>query len=658
MKKPTLEQLTICIWVYDVDKHRIHWASPYALAFWESDSLAELTSRDFNAVTSDALRETLLEFQQSFDHNYRLAHNWQFSPKGIEKHAFCQLSGFTLEDGRTAMLVEAMPIDKLSYDMQIDLTVMSSDYTADGTFISGNPPFVQEMGREVQALQDIIADRSIVATINRSLVTSSRFESDVLLKSVRGERWYQIVAISLRRRLQRPETSKPGKILLRQYDIHQRKTNEIALEREVLTDALTGLLNRRGLDKKLKDFECSKTPFILYYIDLDGFKLVNDSFGHDAGDQVLQTVSDRLMECLPEYSAICRFGGDEFVAAVPLREIAGSTEALADGLIKTLSDSYENQNIRRMALSASVGSAQYPADAPTAKDIILFADAAMYQAKHLGKRRWVSYQSGIEQTLRRKSAIAQRLYHAQENKELSLHYQPIWHFPASAAPEDGKIVSFEALLRWHNNELGWVPPNELVKVAEEIGIIDSIECWVARQALSDLVVLRECIDPAISMAINISAIHLLQPTLPEFILALLAEKNLLPADLSIELTEDALLEDIDNQHNTVRRLSAQGVKIYIDDFGTGYSSLAYLHHIPAATVKIDRSFVEHLERSSKTLHHIRQLIEAHDMSVLIEGVETEEQRLKLLALGIHAQQGYLLGKPQPLSYYVETVVDA
>lgn len=658
MIKPKLEQLTICIWVYDVDKHRIHWASPSALAFWESDGIEELTARDFSAVTSDALRETLLEFQKSFDRNYKLAHNWQFSPKGIEKHAFCVLSGFTLEDGRTAMLVEAMPIDKLSYDMQLDLTVMSSDYTADGTFISGNPPFLQEMGRDVQALQDIIADKSIVKTINRSLVTSGRYESDVLLNSVHGERWYQIVAISLRRRVQRPETSKPGKILLRQYDIHQRKTNEIALAREVLTDALTGLLNRRGLDKKLTDFELKKTPFILYYIDLDGFKLVNDSFGHGAGDQVLQTVSDRLMECLPEYSAVCRFGGDEFVAAVPLKEISGGADALAGALIKSLSDSYQNQGIRRMALSASIGSAQYPADAPTAKDIILCADAAMYQAKHLGKRRWVSYQNGIEQTSRRKSAIAQHLYHAQANQELSLHYQPIWHFGADTASESGKIVSFEALLRWHNSELGWVPPNDLVKVAEEIGIIDSIECWVARQALSDLAVLRDCIDPAITMAINISAIHLLEPTLPEFILALLAEKNLAPADFSIELTETALLEDIDNQHNAVRRLAARGVKIYIDDFGTGYSSLAYLHHIPATTAKIDRSFVEHLEHNSKTLHHIRQLIEAHGMSVLIEGVEAEKQRLKLLKLGIHTQQGYLLGKPQPLSYYVEQVIDA
>lgn len=658
MMKPTLEQLTICIWVYDVDKHRIHWASPSALAFWESDSIAELTARDFGAVTSNALRETLLEFQQSFDHNYKLAHNWQFSPKGIEKHAFCQLSGFTLEGGRTAMLVEAMPIDKLSYDMQLDLTVMSSDYTADGTFISGNPPFLQEMGRDVHALDEIIADKATVKTINRSLVTLGRFESDVLLNSVRGKRWYQIVAISLRRRLQRPETSKPGKILLRQYDIHQRKTNELALAREVLADALTGLLNRRGLDKKLQDFERKQTPFLLFYIDLDGFKLVNDSFGHAAGDQVLQTVSDRLLECLPEYSAICRFGGDEFVAAVPLKEIVGGTAVLANALIKTLSDSYKQDDIRRMTLSASVGSAQYPADAPTAKDIILCADAAMYQAKHLGKRRWVRYQSGIEQTLRRKSAIAQHLYHAQANHELSLHYQPIWNFPAHGGIESGKIVSFEALLRWHNDKLGWVPPNELVKVAEEIGIIDSIECWVARQALSDLSVLRNCFDPAVAMAINISAVHLLEPTLPDFMLALLAEKNLQPADLSIELTEDALLEDIDNQHNTVRRLAAQGVKIYIDDFGTGYSSLAYLHHIPAETVKIDRSFVEHLEHNSKTLHHIRQLIEAHGMSVLIEGVETEAQRLKLLALGIYAHQGYLLGKPQPLSYYVEGLIDA
>ncbi|MFK7888177.1 MAG: putative bifunctional diguanylate cyclase/phosphodiesterase [Gammaproteobacteria bacterium] len=651
--KPSLEQLNTCVWIYDIDLHQIHWASPSALAFWESESLAELTSRDFGATTSDALRETLVAFRQSFDHDYTLSHNWQFSPKGIKKHAFCHLSGMTLEDGRMAMLVEALPIEKQSYDSQIELTVMSSDYTGDGQFISGNPPFVEEMGSEVHALQDIFVDQTVFNTIHRSLVLSGRYENDVLLKSAQGERWYQIIATSLRRRKQRPETSRPGKILLRQYAIHRRKTNEIALAREALTDSLTGLLNRRGLDKELEKLEREKTPYVLYYIDLDGFKLVNDSFGHGAGDQVLQTVSDRLLACLPEYSAICRFGGDEFVAVVALEAMADGREALADTLIEALSHTYENEFVQRVTVSASIGAAQYPLDAQTAEDIVLCADAAMYQAKNLGKRRLVNYRSGIERGLRRKSSIAQQLSQAHVKKELSLHYQPIWEFSGGAQAESGqKIVSFEALLRWENSELGWVPPNELVRVAEETGMIDSIECWVAQQALTDLSVLRECIAPDVSMAINISPVHLLEPTLPEFILALLQEKNLTPADFSIELTEHALLEDFANRHNAVRRIAEQGVKIYIDDFGTGYSSLAYLHHIPATTVKIDRSFVENLEHNQTTLLHIRRLIEANNMSVLIEGVETEAQRLTLLELGIHLHQGYLLGRPQPLAYYL------
>ncbi len=641
-----LKNLTIAVWVYDIDNYCIHWANKPALALWESDSLEELCSRDFKPITSKAVAEGLLEYQRAFKKGDALfTQNWHYSPRGIKKSAFCQFSGYVLDDGRMAMLVEALPVSPLTQDMPTDFTAMLSDYSADGAFISGNPPFIEAMGHEIAHFHDLIVDPSALKTIYRSLSQSGRYEDDVLMKSIDGEtRWYHLIAVSVQ------SASEKGKILLHQYDIHRRKISEIALAKEVLTDALTGLLNRRGLDKKLTELDGNKEPFIIYYIDLDGFKIINDSFGHGVGDQVLQTVADRLLHCLPENSSACRFGGDEFVVVVQLKHMPVGKEVLAGTLVKSLSDTYYDRS-RPMALSASMGIAEYPADASKLSNVILYADAAMYQAKQLGKHRWVNYEEGMEQTILRQSIIAQRLCYAKENGELELYYQPIWEFSDNGR---GEIVSFEALLRWHNNELGIVSIEEVIQVAEEIGIIDTIEQWVVKQALSDLLVLRKYTSPGVTMAINLSAIHLREETLPRFLLDLLNSNNLLPKDLVIELTESALIEDLDNEYSVVRQLVDSGIKISIDDFGTGYSSLAYLHHIPAAIVKIDRSFIVQIQNNSKTLQHIQSLIEAHEMNALIEGVETEEQQKILMDYGIKLHQGYLLGRPKPLSYYIES----
>ncbi len=640
----SLHNLTIPIWVYDIDRYCIHWANEPALGLWESTNLKELQSRDFRPITSDALQESLIEFQQSFFEGYSLAHNWHFSPKGIDKYAYCQLSGYPLEDGRMAMLVEALPIDKQHYKMQSSLTVMLSHYTEAGEFVSGNPPFLQNIGRNVQHLSDIVIDDSALQSIIKCLRHSGRFENDVLMKSHSGNRWYHLIAVDVK------EGKDKGEILCHQYDIHQRKISEISLTHQVLCDPLTGLLNRRGLESKLQFLDQQKTPFLIYYIDLDGFKLINDSFGHAAGDDVLRKVADRLIACLPHDSNICRFGGDEFVVLVPLDKFHVDKDCLANSLVKTLAESYDDSQSRAMTLSASIGVARYPDDADKISNIILYADSAMYQAKHLGKRRWVSYTKGMELTIRRQSVIAQYLYYAEDNNELSLHYQPIWGLGKNNQAD--RIMGFEALLRWYNKELGWVAPQELVKVAEEIGIIDNIERWVVHQALSDLLLLRESVANDITMSVNVSAVNLLDAYFPSFVLNTIKEKKLSNEDLVIELTESTLIEDINKQRNIVNLLVSKGINISIDDFGAGISSLAYLHRIPASVVKMDKIFADSIENNSESFQHICQLIKTNNMQVLSEGVETDLQQQTLASFGVSLFQGYILGKPKPLSYYL------
>ncbi|MFT7491298.1 MAG: diguanylate cyclase (GGDEF)-like protein [Pseudohongiellaceae bacterium] len=639
-----INDLTIPIWIYDIDNHCIRWANQPALTLWESDSTEELYSRDFKSVTSKAVESRLLEYQRAFKKDNAVFYeNWHFVPKGISKFVFCQFSRYTFEDdGRIAMLVSGLQSSKLDHSMQINLTAMLSDYSTDGNFISGNPPFVNAIGHKISNLQDLIVNPYTLKTIYRSLSQSGRFEDDVLVSGSRGERWYHSVVVKVH------DDDEEEKILIHQYDIHRRKMNEVALSKEVLTDALTGLLNRRGLDKKLVELKHSKQSFLLYYIDLDGFKTINDSFGHGIGDQVLQTVADRLLIVLPANSSICRYGGDEFVAIVQVRHLETDKAVLAGAIVKSLSDAYYDDS-RSMALSASIGLAQYPNDVDKVSNIICCADIAMYQAKRLGKRQWINYSAGMEKITLRQSEITQKLSYAQSNKELQLYYQPVWEISKSS---EKKIISFEALLRWHSGDLGIIPAEEIMPVLEELGILIDVEKWVVEQALSDLLVLRECLDAKITVAVNLSAMHLREATLPDFLLAALAQKNLLPRDLTIELSEIALVEEVNDDSSTVvYQLVESGFNISIDNFGTGYSSLAYLHRIPAIVVKVDHSFVSQIEPCSKTLTHIQGLIEAHGMQVLALGVDTEKHKEALTRFGIYLHQGQYWGCPQPISYY-------
>ena len=644
-----LDNLTSCIWLYDVDNHRILWANTPALKLWECEELEELQAIDFRPMTSHAVQASLREYQINFARGIKLTHNWQFAPKGIDKHAFCQISGYPLEDGRLGMLVEAIPISKVNYDSQIGLTTMISTYSMEGEFLSGNPPFTDAMGIKVRNLQQIVVEPRALDAIYQQLKEHGRFEGDVQLHSAKGERWYNLVAIN-----PKSDSEQNGSILLHQFDINRRKIMEIALEQEVLTDPLTQLLNRRGLDQKLAVLERENHDFVIFYIDLDGFKLINDSFGHDVGDDVLKEVTRRILYLLPDNREhfVSRFGGDEFIIGIEQDDRHFNYSKMADDLVSNLSHPYEGPDKSSMVISASIGVALYPEDTQTFKDIILCADSAMYEAKNSGKRRWVRYIKGMKQKTRKHSAVVQSLYYAEKNDELSVYYQPIWHFTPSGK---GNIIGFEALLRWNNNEHESISTEEAIKIAENIRIIDNIEQWVIRRALNDLAVLRQYSNTNATMTINLSAIHLFDTNLVPFLTKTLNENNLQSKDINIDLKETVLLLDLEKQEGAVKRLIDAGIQIGIDDFGAGDSSLAHLHRFAADLVKIDNAFVQQLDQTSTSLEYIHKLIKAHKIDVLIEGVETEEQKNQLLELGIFLQQGFHLGLPKPLSYYIDLV---
>ena len=638
-----LNNLHTAIWIYDIDDPAILWANPAALKLWNSDSLEELLQRDFKKDQSAAVKESLFQYQKAFKQGEVIQENWVFTPKGIEVQAFCQFSGIELEDGRMAMLVEATTHNN-SYT-QLGSTTILSTYSILGEFISGNPPFLKVFGDPPKNLNQLIQETSLLTKLTNSLSKEQTFEEDILITTLSGRVWFRLIA---------DKSFHDGQptILLHLYDIHERKTIEESFRKQAWTDPLTGLLNRRGLSTNVARNIVNQQAFTLFYIDLDGFKMINDSLGHGLGDDVLIEVCSRLqLQCQPP-EILCRFGGDEFILITYQDNSDEKTADRCSELLTSLSKTYKTLEGRSLALSASIGISHYPKDGESMDRLITCADAAMYHAKKTGKKRWVQYQKDMELILKRSSLLAQKLATMNKDDELNLHYQPIVNVITN------KIISFEALIRWHDDEVGPVSPEEIIQIAEKTGLICSIENWVLNRSLKSLKILRRLTDPNVTMSVNISGLHFSKENFEDNILDILSVNHLDGKDLTIELTESVLLTDISSAK---KALDGSKLRLSIDDFGTGYSSLAYLHNIPASTVKVDKSFLDNMfldnmELNTVTLECIHRLVNALNMDSLIEGIETEEQAEVLKSLGYYLQQGYLHGRPQPIEYYIESAI--
>jgi len=628
-------QLHTAVWIYDIDRHYIPWANDSGLRLWGSPSIKDLAARDFKIGQSEAVKESLEQYKVAFKKGEVIQTNWSYLPNGKETPAFCQFSGIKLADGRLGMLVEATT-NMLDPSMQHSNTIISV-YTHDGKFISGNPSFIKNFGAQITQLGSLFCDDEASALLYKTTCNGDEFEQDVLMKTPKGKIWFRVTAI----KVEHPQES--DTLLVHHYNIHETKTIELNLRQQASTDSLTGLTNRRGLSQTLDKTLENQTPFTMLYIDLDGFKMINDSLGHAQGDKILVEVSERLKQCQLTDDILCRFGGDEFI--VIIGDVASDIELRCKELINSLSKHYINPQGRHLSLSASIGVANYPNDTDCFERLIACADAAMYHAKKLGKKQWVQYQQGMEHSLKRMSVVAQQLSFALENNELDLHYQPIIDISTNT------IISFEALLRWNNEALGYVNPEEAIHVAEETGLIYDIEKWILNRAVHDLIVLKKLIQPKVTMAVNLSGLHLSNPHLINYILAMLNKHKLQPEDLNIELTESVLFTDINQKDCPIKKLVNNKVQVNIDDFGTGYSSLAYLHVIPASVVKVDKSFLENMKKNTVVLECIQRLVDSLNMESLIEGVETKDQSILLASLGYNLQQGYFHGRPQPIGYY-------
>lgn len=428
-------------------------------------------------------------------------------------------------------------------------------------------------------------------------------------------------------------------------DVTERKEAERLISYQAYHDLLTGLPNRSLLadhfELALAQAKRSEGHAALMFIDLNRFKMVNDTLGHAVGDDLLRAVAARFRECVRAGDTLARIGGDEFVLLLPRVIDRQEIETVAEKLIDQLRDPID-LNAEEVFVSASVGIALFPDDGEELGQLMRKADIAMYAAKARNKGGYELFDASMDEALAGHLSLDSGLRRAVDEDQFIVHYQP--QFDARS----GCIVGAEALIRWQHPLRGLLPPDEFIPHAEETGLIVRIGEHVAELACRTQANWRSVGRDNFRLSINVSAPELEQENFVDKLLARLAKHKLPGHCLEVEITENTLARNLENISAKLRRLAANGVSIAIDDFGTGYSSLSYLHRLPINTLKVDRSFVNALAVDPRTraiIRGISSIAEGLGVRVIVEGVENTRQRDALLDLGCETMQGFLFSRP-------------
>ena len=426
------------------------------------------------------------------------------------------------------------------------------------------------------------------------------------------------------------------------------------LEHQVHFDALTGLANRTQIDvclqTCLRHSKLYQQHFALVFIDLDRFKIVNDTWGHHIGDQLLISSTQRIYNCLEDTMTLARLGGDEFILLVP----NSNREAISVLMTRIASAVKEPFTLfgHTIRVSLSAGSSLYPEHGSTLHELKVKADTAMYHVKQAGRNGWAIYTPEMEAIADTPPTFLQELSQALERNQFELWYQPKY------TAGDRSLTGFEALLRWHHPERGILLPAEFLPALEETGLIIPVGTWVLQQACGQLYQWKSQGHTEWTLAVNLSPAQFEQPDIVDIVCNALAQYQLSPAHLTLELTESTALKNLKRSVEVLNAFADLGITVSIDDFGTGYSNILMLKSLPARELKIDRIFVKDISENDKNTKIVSTIIDiAHSMNmrVVAEGIETQEQETLLTQMGCGVLQGFLYAKPLPAHKIYELI---
>ncbi|WP_027142027.1 bifunctional diguanylate cyclase/phosphodiesterase [Mesorhizobium sp. WSM3626] len=413
-------------------------------------------------------------------------------------------------------------------------------------------------------------------------------------------------------------------------------------------DKLTGLLARPAMVGKIAEAACATSrtgePVFLIDIDIDRFKQINDAIGYTQGDELIRAFTRRLHDCVPARALIGRIGAGEFAVLLPDHLIQGTLESMVERLIDEMMEPYELGS-HQQSVSLSVGIVAMPKDGIDPVLILRRSNLALQNARARGVGNWSVFDSEMGRVADHRQWVESELHSAFERGDFDLHYQPQLDLPT------GRIVGYEALIRWKHPERGMIPPMEFIQIAEETGMINPIGEWVLRKACSDA---RHLPDDCF-VAVNISPVQFMTKDFVGIVRDTMRATGIKPSRLELEVTETAMMQDRDRAAIILKELAEMGISVAVDDFGTGYSNLSYLIDFSFGKLKIDRSFVSRIDTdasSGAVVSTIVGLSRALGVSIIAEGVETESQATLLRAAGCEVVQGYLFGRPAPLKISV------
>ncbi|MBN8486728.1 MAG: EAL domain-containing protein [Burkholderiales bacterium] len=638
------------LWIYDFDTQRVVWANPPGLMVWRASSVDELAARPLGSDMSPGVDKRLRQYQRDLEAepSRQFSELWTIYPQGAPVTLQIEFGGIVLDDGRMACLCQAEPAPMLDLDTLrsaealLHTSVQITLYDDGGRPLYRNPAARTNAASRDQSIDQHLVLPEDQATLHEAMQTRGEHQMVALVQTARGRRWHDLTA---RRCL---DAATGGQAwLVSETDVSAVKAAQRQAQRLAEHDPLTNLPNRNHVNTHfpamLEEIRSIGRQAAMLFLDLDRFKHVNDSLGHEVGDRLLVEVARRLRHTLRAGDQVVRLSGDEFLILVSDDDVINHVRRLGLRLREAVS-----QVIRlgstTVRVTPSLGVSLFPADGDDVATLMRNADMAMYRAKRLGGDQMAFYSADLAVEAGRRLTLESELLQAFEHGEFVVHYQP--RLDASTR----RVVGAEALVRWRHPTRGLVLPGEFIPICEDTGLILPLGRWVLEQAARQAARWHQR-GHALTVSVNFSARQIQSQALVETMDEVLIDSGCPPQALEMEITESLLLGEDSATLGQLDALNRRGLRIAIDDFGTGYSNLAYLERFPLDCLKIDRSFVSQLETRPAIAELIISMCKVLELEIVAEGVETIGQLDWLRAQGCHHYQGFLSSPAVPAEHF-------
>lgn len=635
--------LSTPVWVFDIDRNRIVFANASACKMWQADDEDDLRSRDMSDGMSKTVANRLKQYQADFIRKQTTFREmWTLYPNGKPVSSSVAFRGFRLPDGRMAMQCEVLaqaedePDNLRSAEALLHTDVMIAQFEFEGAALYMNPAARKTMGGAAPGLSKLFVDPTDYHVMMFDLDGKGEHRLVAKVRAESDELWFDISA----KLCNDAVTGKPA-ILLTAIDVSELKTARDKARYLADRDQLTGCFNRAFMQRHIDQLSASQAPeCYLLYFDVDRFKHVNDTFGHEAGDDVLKELALRAQNAVGAEDLVVRLGGDEFAILIQNADETDQLSPKVKDVYYQLCGSIVSGSASILT-TVSMGVTKFCPAEIDFEGALRQADFALYHSKRTGRHQCTIYDAEMGQAALERTAFEAEIERALEERQFILHYQPRMDL------RSGKVVSMEGLVRWRHPTRGLIAPNSFIPVCEETGMIEALGQQVLEMGFEQAMK-WDGEGRDLHLSLNISPRQFADDALMEFLKSFAEQPDFPTEKIELEITENVLIGDLEVIATKLRAISEMGYQIAVDDFGTGYSNLSYISRFPLSCLKIDQTFIQQLPESGPIVGLIFALGKQIGATIVAEGVETQEQFDWLSKSDCDQIQGYFISRPAEL----------